>query len=96
MQHIKPFARMITSDIVILALSLYEKKLSFQSNGSGLVLANTIGKFLSIFGTTARLIFMILVKSVTVISYLPGYNTTFYIQTCDNKSARTISQNRPD
>ena len=46
------------------------KKLSFQSNGSGLVLANTIGKFLSIFGTTARLIFIILVNSVTVISYL--------------------------
>ena len=31
------------------------KKLGFQSNGFGLVLANTIGKFLSIFGTTAHI-----------------------------------------
>ena len=46
------------------------KRLSFQS--SGLVLANTIGKFLSTFGTTARLIliFIILVNRVTVIWYL--------------------------
>ena len=42
------------------------KKSSFQSNGSGLVLANTIEKSLSIFRKTARLI---LVNSVTIISY---------------------------
>ena len=36
MQHSKAFVRMIKSDIVVPALSLL-KKLSFQSNVSGLV-----------------------------------------------------------
>ena len=63
------------------------------------MLANTIGKFLSIFATTARLIliFIILVNIASpLFDILPGCNTTSYIPTRDNKSARTISQNTPD
>ena len=85
-QHIKAFVWMITSDIVVPALNLFVK-----SQACRVMLANAIGEFLSIFGTTDRLIFMILVNSVTVISYL--CNTNSYIQTCDNKSARTILRN---
>ena len=44
----------IVCDIVVLALSFFEKKLSFQSNGSGLVVANAIREFLSIFGTNSQ------------------------------------------
>ena len=79
---------MITSDIVVPALSLFEKKLSFQSKGSGFVLANTIGKFLSIFVTAATLIFIIL---VTVIYNVNKYYRIKIFTGCKSLYGKLIS-----